>query len=178
MRAARDGKAQMEERVITGRHVLLGMIAFFGVIFAVNGVFLYESLSTYTGVVSREPYRKGLNYNERIEAEKEQQALGWVSDIALAGTGDGLEIVINDHNGNPIGGLSFDGRLGRPATEELDVALDVKETAPGRYRATFTTLAPGAWQVDLAARQLTGAGDKIIWRARKRLRWHNPTAAK
>ncbi len=167
----------MGERVITGRHVLFGMIAFFGVIFAVNGVFLYESLSTYTGVVSNEPYRKGLNYNERIEAEKEQEALGWVSDIALAGTGDGLDIVINDHNGSPVGGLSFDGRLGRPATAEMDVVLDVKETAPGRYRAAFSTIEPGAWQVDLTARQLTSAGDKIIWRARKRVRWQKPTAA-
>lgn len=167
----------MGERVITGRHVLYGMIAFFGVIFAVNGVFLYESLSTYTGVVSNEPYRKGLNYNERIEAEKEQETLGWMSDIALTGTGDGLDIVIKDHNGNPVGGLSFDGRLGRPATAEMDVVLDVKETSPGRYQAAFSTLEPGAWQVDLAARQLTSAGDKIIWRARKRVRWQNPEAA-
>ena len=58
----------MAEGVITGRHVLIGMLVFFGVILGVNGMFLYSALSTYTGVVSDEPYRKGLNYNERIEA--------------------------------------------------------------------------------------------------------------
>lgn len=166
----------MAERVITGRHVLFGMIAFFGVVFAVNGVFLYTSLSTYTGVVSNEPYRKGLAYNERIAAEKAQQELGWATDVTLAGTGDELDIVINDHNGNPVGGLVIEGRLGRPSTDAMDVELSVKESAPGRYRASFATLAPGAWQVDLIAKELTSAGDKIVWRARKRVRWQNPTA--
>ncbi len=51
---------------LTGRHVLLIFLAFFGSIFAVNGWFLYSALSTHTGVVAVEPYRKGLAYNERI----------------------------------------------------------------------------------------------------------------
>lgn len=167
----------MGGRVITGRHVLFGMIAFFGVIFAVNGVFVYTSLSTYTGVVANEPYRKGLTYNERIVAEEEQRTLGWADNISLSSTGDALDIVINDHNGNPVGGLAIEGRLGRPATAAMDVAIDVKEITPGRYRASFTTLQPGAWQVDIEAKELTTFGDKVVWRSRKRLRWQNPTAS-
>lgn len=177
MRTARYGEPAKTERVITGRHVLLGLVAFFGIIFAVNAVFIYESLSTYTGVVANEPYRKGLNYNERIAADKAQQALGWTVEVALTGTGDGLDIVVHDRNGNPVGGLGFEGRLGRPATAALDVALGVKETAPGRYRASFAMLESGAWQVDLAAKELTGSGEKIVWRARKRVKWQNPRVA-
>ena len=41
---------------LTGRHVLYTFIAFFGIIFAVNGVFLYSALKTNTGVVAIEPY--------------------------------------------------------------------------------------------------------------------------
>ncbi|HRY07496.1 MAG TPA: FixH family protein [Hyphomicrobiaceae bacterium] len=177
MRPRQHGETATGERVITGRHVLWGVIAFFGVIFAVNGVFLYEALSTYTGVVSREPYRKGLHYNERIAAEKEQQTRGWASDVALTSTGDGLAIILKDHQGNPVGGLTFEGRLGRPATEAMDVVLDFKETAPGSYLAAFATLAPGTWQVDLTAKELTSAGEKVVWRARKRVRWKTSTAA-
>ena len=66
----------MAERVITGRHVLIGLIVFFGVMLVANGIFLYTALTTYSGVVSNEPYRKCLNYNERILAEKHQQSLG------------------------------------------------------------------------------------------------------
>ncbi len=63
------------------------LIAFFGVIFAVNGYFLYSALSTHTGVVAIEPYRKGLAYNERIAADERQKALGWQRQTSLARDG-------------------------------------------------------------------------------------------
>jgi nitrogen fixation protein FixH len=171
MTAAEQSEEPMGERVITGRHVLFGLIVFFGIIFTANGAFLYLALSTYTGIVSNEPYRKGLNYNERIAADKAQHKMGWSSAITLAKGGDSIDVVLRNRSGNPITGLGFDGRLGRPATEALDVALPLKEIEPGRYRGTFATLAPGAWQIDLVAKQLTSEGEKIVWRDRKRIRW-------
>ncbi len=164
----------MAERVITGRHALMGMIVFFGIIFAANAAFLYSALSTYTGVVSNEPYRKGLNYNERIAADRAQHELGWSSEMMLATGGNGLDIVMKDRAGNPVTGLAFEGRIGRPATEAMDIALTVKERAPGHYSATFDTLTHGAWQIDVTAKELTSGGEKIVWRDRKRIRWQKP----
>ena len=164
----------MAEREITGRHVLIGLIIFFGVILAANGVFLYTAISTYTGVVSNEPYRKGLAYNERIAADAEQKARGWAGAFALFAQGDGLTLKLANGAGNPIGGLKIDGRLGRPATEAEDRALAFKESQPGVYLAQFEKLVEGTWQLDVAAKELTAAGDKIVWRARKRLRWPRP----
>ena len=164
----------MAERVVTGRHVLIGMIVFFGVIFAANGAFLYSAISTYTGVVSNEPYRKGLNYNERIAADRAQHELGWTSDVSFAKSGDGLDIVMKDRAGNPVTGLVFEGRLGRPATEAMDIVLVVKESTPGLYRATFDTVTPGAWQVDVTAKELHTEGEKVVWRDRRRIRWQTP----
>ena len=161
----------MGERVITGRHVLFGLIVFFGIIFAANSAFLYLALSTYTGDVSNEPYRKGLNYNERIAADKIQHKMGWSSAITLAKGGDGIDVELSNRAGNPITGLDFDGRLGRPATEALDIALALREVEPGRYRGKFATLAPGTWQIDLVAKELTSEGEQIVWRDRKRIRW-------
>ncbi|MCB1505045.1 MAG: FixH family protein [Hyphomicrobiaceae bacterium] len=164
----------MAEGVITGRHVLIGMLVFFGVILGVNGMFLYSALSTYTGVVSDEPYRKGLNYNERIEAYREQEALGWTETVELAATGDTVHLTLTDHGGNPVSGIALDVRLGRPSTNAKDRMLPVKEAAPGQYDAQIEGLEPGVWQLDIAARQLSGGGDKIVWRARKRLTWKQP----
>lgn len=172
--AARQEGNMSKEREITGRHVLIGLIVFFGVILAANAAFLYTALSTYSGVVSDEPYRKGLAYNQRIEADKEQQSLGWSGEITLAGSGNALDIVVADSKGNPISRLGFEGRIGRPSTAAMDIALEVKETAPGRYEAAFATLEAGTWQVDLAAKELTRSGDKIVWRARKRITWTKP----
>ena len=62
-----------ERGTIQGWHVLVGMIVFFGIIFAVNGVFLVSALNTHTGIVSQQPYRKGLDYNARIAADARQE---------------------------------------------------------------------------------------------------------
>ena len=51
---------------IRGRHVLIGFIVFFGLIFLVNGVFLYYALTTFGGGETSNPYRKGLHYNETL----------------------------------------------------------------------------------------------------------------
>ncbi len=161
----------MAERAITGRHVLFGLVAFFGVIMAVNAVFLYEALSTYTGVVSNEPYRKGLNYNSRIEDEKRQSEQGWRDEITLGPDGDAITIALVDRSGNPVSGMTLDARLGRPTTEAMDRSIAIKETAPGQYAASFAKLEPGTWQLDLAARELTRERDTIVWRTRKRLQW-------
>ena len=43
---------------IRGRHVLIGFLVFFGLIFLVNGVFLYSALTTFGGGEKGSPYRK------------------------------------------------------------------------------------------------------------------------
>lgn len=164
----------VKQGTITGRHVLIAVIAFFAVIFAANGVFLYTAISTHTGVVSNEPYRKGLHYNDRIEADRQQQQLGWKEDIAIAPDGRKITVALLDKAGNPISGLSLEGRLGRPATEAMDRTLDLKETAPGSYTAEFAALEPGAWLLDVVARRLTSTADEVVWRVRKRLTWQQP----
>ena len=45
---------------LRGHHVLAGFLAFFGVVLAVNGAMIYSAISTHTGLVAIEPYRKGL----------------------------------------------------------------------------------------------------------------------
>lgn len=163
----------MAEGTITGRQVLIGMIAFFGVVFAVNGVFMFQALSTHTGVVANEPYRKGLTYNERIEADRQQSERGWSGEIALAPAEDGITITLADRNGRPLTGLALAARLGRPSTSEKDLQLALTEKSPGLYEARIATIERGTWQFDVEAKQLTGHGDEIVWRARKRL-WLKP----
>ena len=52
-RAALSGEAG----AVKGRHVLFMFLGFFGAVFAVNGYFLYEALSTHSGVVAVEAMR-------------------------------------------------------------------------------------------------------------------------
>jgi nitrogen fixation protein FixH len=155
---------------LEGRHVLLAMLAFFGVVFAVNGVFLYSALSTHTGVVAQEPYRKGLHYNYRIAEGQRQDSLEWRDDLQLAPSG-ALTLSLRDRSGAPVSGLELTGTLGRPATVRQDLRLALVETEAGRYGIAVGPLAAGAWIVSLEASE--GASRTVVFRMRKRL-WLNP----
>jgi nitrogen fixation protein FixH len=136
---------------IKGRHVLWAMIGFFGLIFAVNGVMVYLALSTYSGLVANEPYRKGLDYNERIVADERQAKLGWTADAAI----DRRRIVVtvNGKDGEPLAGLVVSGRAARPASARSDRSLEFKEISAGRYAASLGDATAGTWQIDIELRQ-------------------------
>ncbi|MGE0698219.1 MAG: FixH family protein [Hyphomicrobiaceae bacterium] len=150
-----------------GRHVLLMLLAFFGVVFAVNGVFLASALSTYSGVISAEPYVKGLKYNERIEAGERQDRLGWHETLAVERDG-AVALVIADGAGAPVTGLSLTGSIGRPSTSKLDRPLTLAEAEPGRYVARGEPLDDGTWVLTLAAAGRTDGTDPV-YRLRRRV---------
>lgn len=160
---------------IKGWHVLATMIVFFGIIFAVNGVFLYQALSTHTGVISREPYRKGLAYNDRIAFEKAQTARGWTETVALNDARDGLILTLADKHGRPVSGLKIIGLIGRPSTEQLDTSLELieKTSGTGIYTAAIPKVSEGAWMVDVEGTELNSTGEAPVYRLRKRL-WVKP----
>ena len=96
---------------LKGAHVLATLLTFFGVVFAVNGVLVFEALKTHSGVVAQEPYRKGLAYNERIAADELQSALGWKADLGFGSVGQ-LTLNILDRENRPLSALLIAGSLG------------------------------------------------------------------
>lgn len=135
---------------INGRHALLGFIAFFGVIFFANGIFLYYALATFGGGDTSDPYRKGLNYNETLAEAARQDAQGWRAALAYDRGAGRLSLSLHDHAGRELAGLHVDATLGRPATDRQDVTVKLKEMLPGVYAAAVQ-LAPGQWLVSTAA---------------------------
>ena len=55
-----------------GTWVLLSFIVFFTFIAGVNAIFIYSALSTHSGVVTKQPYEKGLAYNETLDKARNQ----------------------------------------------------------------------------------------------------------
>ena len=159
--------------VLTGRHVLFALLGFFGAIFAVNAYFIDQALSTNTGVVSNEPYRKGLKYNERIAASERQAELGWRDEIKLASTGDRLSIGIRDKDGKAVSGLALKATLGRPASESDDITVTLIETPGGIYEAALPPRAAGSYIASFEAVDPGRAEEGILYRAKERL-WLKP----
>lgn len=159
------------ERGLRGAHVLGMFLAFFAAVFVVNGAMIYSALSTHTGLVANEPYRKGLHYNERIAADERQARLGWTDKVDVGRDGR-VGVALADSGGRPVSGLKVEVVLGRPSTNRHDVKLALTETAPGRYEAQTAPLAEGAWLITLDARAASNVEDPI-YRSRRRL-WLKP----
>jgi nitrogen fixation protein FixH len=133
---------------IKGWHVLAGMLAFFGVVTAVNVVFITRAYQTFPGQVSVTPYEDGVTYNRKLAQMSAQSKLGW---RASAGVEDGqLTVRMVDKACAPIEGLKLTGRMERPATEAGKITPAFKEIAPGVYQARTAGLA-GAWDLTFDA---------------------------
>jgi nitrogen fixation protein FixH len=146
-------------------------LGFFLVVFAVNGVFLYSAISTYTGIVAVEPYRKGLNYNQRIAADEAQKAQGWRDALEVTRSGQ-VTLRLTNRLGEPVEGLVVKGTFGRPSTAQHDVKLELAEVQPGTYAVRIGPPEAGAWLVALEARSLA-APNEVTYQLRKRL-WLKP----
>jgi nitrogen fixation protein FixH len=154
-------------REIRGKHVLMAMLGMFGIVIAVNLVFVYVAVGTFTGVTTANPYQEGLAYNEVLAARDAQRALGWQGEVsysqAVAGT-ETITVILTDRAGAPLTGLSLDGNLRRPTHAGLDQPLAWLEAAPGSYTAEVSLPERGNW--DLVVNAADGDGPPFEMKAR------------
>ena len=139
-------------KVLEGRHVLWGLIGFFGVMFIVNAIFVYFALATFSGGDTSDPYRKGLHYNDTLKAQERQTERGWQTEVAYDDKTRQLRLSFLDKTAAPITGLRIGARLSRPATDREDRRIDLAEMSQGVYAATVD-LAPGLWVISVASRK-------------------------
>ena len=143
-----DGAGSQTLRALTGRKVLLILVAFFGVIASINGVMIYAALSTFRGEETAHAYDRGLAYNNEIAKARDQAARGWNVEASLSRSPRGVHVSIRakDASGADISGAAFTATLAAPADKKMDVSVDLAETAPGHYE--------GVAQVEAGARDL------------------------
>jgi nitrogen fixation protein FixH len=143
---------------LQGRHVLLGLIAFFGLIFSVNGIFVYYALSTFAGGDTSDPYRKGLHYNDTLAEAAREAEQGWNARLTYGATPGHLALTLTDKDGQPVSGLHFSGTVSRPATDREDMPANFHEVEGGSYTVEMR-LSPGQWVVQLQSNELSRAGN-------------------
>lgn len=134
---------------ITGRHVLVGMVLFFGFIIAVDTLFIVKAYRSFSGEVASNPYEAGLNFNRTLAQREREAALGWSAEIARPEPGV-VALRLTDKTGAPLSALSLIGTLDRPATEVGRQTLNFKPAGDGWYRATARL--DGAWDLRATAR--------------------------
>lgn len=134
---------------VTGRTVLFAMLAFFGVVTAVNAAMIYLAVSSHTGVVTTSSYRAGNGWQAEIEAAQAQLARHWQVDAVIdqAGVGAAVEVSVQDRNGAPVTGLAIETLLRSPIREADDLRAGLVETETGRYRGDLGAISRGNWTV-------------------------------
>lgn len=133
---------------ITGRMVLLGLIAFFGVVGAVNGAFMYFALNTFPGLTDDEAYKHGIAYNQTLADGQRQAALGWKTH--LVSEAGALKLTLTGKDGAPLSGATVTADVQRPIGPRDDTNVTFEAAGPGVYRAAFAAPVVGRWKVDLA----------------------------
>ena len=103
MQAAPHAK-QKQVRILTGRAVLLWLVAFFVVVFAVNAVLVRAAISTFGGVETTSSYKAGLQFGHEVAVVERQDALHWQVSGKLTRDGAGqavLDVTARDADGAP-----------------------------------------------------------------------------
>jgi nitrogen fixation protein FixH len=155
------------ERQISGRMVLVGFVAFFAMVVAVNGVMIRAATSTFGGVETGSAYKAGLAFKHEIAAARAQDARDWQVDgrIMRQGAGEArLEVTARDRAGFPLAGLALTARLSHPTDARRDHAVAVTEASTGLFRGAFEAM-PGQWDlvVDL------WRADERVFRSKSRV---------
>ena len=140
-------------RKFTGRHMAIIMLAFFGVVVAVNGYMAWVAIKSWTGLMARNGYVASQDFNASLAVRKKQDSLGYQSVLRY---GDGaMTFTFRDRSGQPLEGFAITLKVGRPTNEREDSRFVMREEKPGTYRQKLQ-LAPGQWNVDVVANDKTG----------------------
>jgi nitrogen fixation protein FixH len=144
----RPAKSPAAPREFTGFHMLLVMGAFFGVIIAVNTTMAVLSSTSWPGLAVANSYVASQEYQGRLDAAREQHALGWVTEFAYAGGAAQFSIVDADAEAVDLGVVTL--TINRPVGTTGDQIIELARAADGSYAAPLV-LASGTWDAVITA---------------------------
>lgn len=147
---------------ITGRMVFFMMVAFFAVVIGVNLVMMRLAIQTLPGTEVDSAYSASLAYGKEIATARGQSERNWKVDAHVERSGQGgatLQVEVRDSSGQPMSGLTFQGRFERPTDRRADRSVELAETGIGIYRGSAETVAPGQWDLVLEG---AAAGQRLF----------------
>src|ERR1041385_3318906 len=110
-------RSSASPRPLTGRKVLVMLLAFFGIVIGVNLIMMKLAIQTLPGTEVDSAYSASLAYESQIAAAQDQNARSWKVDAHIGrdtGGGATLQVEARDKSGAPMSGLKFHGRFERP----------------------------------------------------------------
>ncbi len=134
---------------LTGRKVLLIVVAFFGVIIGVNLFMASMAVGTFPGLDVKNSYIASQTFDDEREA---QTALGW--DVSVTYVDGELQVAVLNAAGAPADVAKLAALVGRPTHVRDDQTPEFQQR-DGMFKARVT-LASGLWNLRLEATSLDG----------------------
>jgi len=132
----------------TGYHMLTLILAFFGVIIAVNLTMATLARTSWTGLVVQNTYVASQEFNRKAEEGRAQAALHWQGKLTLA---DGtLRYQLADAAGKAVLPTSVKVAFRHPAYDAEDRVIDLVRRADGGFSAR-QIISDGVWIVEVDA---------------------------
>ena len=145
-------RTSVSPKPLTGRMVLVMLLAFFGVVFGVNFLMMKFAIDTLPGTEVDSAYSASLAYEKEIAAAHDQNVRAWKVNAHIQRGPDGgatLQVEARDKQGMPMSGLKFQGRFERPTDRRADLPVGLAEVGIGIYRGSAPLIAPGQWDLVL-----------------------------
>jgi nitrogen fixation protein FixH len=154
---------------VTGRMVLIGFIAFFGVVAGVNALMTYAAISTFGGVETDSSYRAGLAFAREMATVEAQDARHWsvTAKAVLEGDATVVEVTARDATGQPVPNLAATATLVHPTDRRADHAVPLSGYGGGLFRGE-TAAAAGQWDLVI---ELARDGERLF-RSKNRVWLH------
>ena len=162
--SGRDGRRPRE---LTGRTVLLCLVAFFAVVAAVNVIMMTAAVTTFSGVETVNSYQAGVSFAREEAAAEAQESRHWRVNSSLRPQANGLtqvELSAQDRTGQPLAGLEATVSLIHPNDRRLDRPVTMLANAPGRFSGVVTP-SPGQWDLVI---ELSRDGERLF-RSKERI---------
>ena len=121
-------------RRFTGWHMTAIVVAFFGVVVAVNFTMAYFAISTFGGTVVDNSYVASQKYNRWLAEARAQQALGWSVAVGVD-KARRVRIDVRSSNG-PLLGATIVAVAAHPLGRSPEQSLRFAETGDGRFLAS------------------------------------------
>lgn len=134
----------------TGWHMTAILVAFFGVVMAVNFTMARMAVSTFGGTVVDNSYVASQKYNRWLNAAAQQDKLGW--DVAVAIDTDRHVRIETILDGAQLEQVTAIGDALHPLGRAADVPLSFTATPEGHLLST-KPLPAGRWNLRLSLRR-------------------------
>ncbi|MDN2567583.1 FixH family protein [Aquibium sp. A9E412] len=130
----------------TGRHMLLLMLAFFGVIITVNVTMAVFASTSWSGLIVKNSYVASQKFNAKAAEGRAQAALGWQGRLEIADGAIRYRLVDGDGRALPLGTVTASFRRPVSVDDDRTVTLAAQDRT---LHAAAERLGDGVWIAEI-----------------------------